>query len=407
MKKNRWAVNILLIIASVVTASLLFELGLRVAGISYPRFYQSDEHTGKSLRPGIEAWERNEGMAFVRTNSEGLRDREHPKAKPANTIRIAVLGDSYTEARQVPLEDAYWAVLERDLKRCEGLAGLEVEVINFGVSGYGTAQELITLRRRVWSYSPDVVILAFLTGNDVQDNSRELTSDSKKPYFIYKDGALTLDASFRDSAVYRASQTTLAKLGNRLTDYSHVLQLIYRGKDKLLRLFLYPGADAEPHEEAGLQNSVYVRPTDTKWHEAWRVTEGLIVLMHDEVAQQGAQFLVVTLSNGIQVHPDPAVRARFMEAMAVKDLFYPDLRIKALGERHGFPVLNLAPPFQAYAERHNVFLHGFDPNPGGGHWNKEGHRLAGTMIAEELCQEGIPNAGVSAPRYKGKSAKHG
>jgi hypothetical protein len=58
-------------------------------------------------------------------------------------------------------------------------------------------------------------------------------------------------------------------------------------------------------------------------------------------------------------------------------------------------VLNLARNFQAYAERHKLFLHGFDPNPGGGHWNKEGHRLAGKAIAERLCQDIAVNDGAS------------
>jgi lysophospholipase L1-like esterase len=387
MKNNRWMPNMLLIFFAPVAAGLLSEVALRVAGVSYPSFYRSDEHTGTSLRPGIEAWEVNEGKAFARTNSEGLRDREHSKAKPANTVRIAVLGDSYTEARQVPMEDAFWAVLERDLKSCEGLAGLDVEVINFGVSGYGTAQELITLRRRVWQYSPDIVILAFLTGNDVHNNFRELAADPKRPYFIYKDGALTLDASFRDSAVYRASETTIARLGNWLTDYSRVLQLINQGKKQLMRIVLYPRPSSDLLGEVGLEESVYFEPTDSIWTEAWRVTEGLIVLMRDEVRQEGAHFLVVTLSNGIQVHPDASVRRRSVERMGITDLFYPDDRIKALGEREGFSVLNLARNFQTHAERHKLFLHGFEPNPGGGHWNKEGHRLAGKTIAAKLCQE--------------------
>jgi hypothetical protein len=74
-----------------------------------------------------------------------------------------------------------------------------------------------------------------------------------------------------------------------------------------------------------------------------------------------------------------------MERLGVHDLFYPDLRIKALGDREGFPVLNLAPLLQAYAEQHKVFLHGFGTNMGSGHWNAEGHRLAGEAIAHKLC----------------------
>jgi lysophospholipase L1-like esterase len=399
---KRWGSSLLLILMGTAAAGLLVEIGLRIAGVSYPSFYRSDEHTGTSLRPGIAAWQRNEGEAYVRTNSQGLRDREHAKAKPANTFRIAVLGDSYTEAQQVPMEDAFWAVLERDLKGCAGLAGRDVEVINFGVSGYGTAQELITLRRRVWDYSPDLVILALLTGNDVHDNFRELAGDPKRPYFVYQDGALTLDASFRDSAVYRASETILARLGQWLTDYSRVLQLLYGGRHRLVRIVLYPRPAGDRHGEVGLHDAVYLEPTSSLWREAWRVTDGLMVLMQSEVREKGADFLVVTLSNGIQVHPDPAVRRSYMDRLGAADLFYPDNRIAALGRREGFSVLSLAPEFQAYAEKHKAFLHGFGNNPGKGHWNQDGHRLAGKAISEKVCEQRLRSSSETRAKFRDK-----
>jgi hypothetical protein len=73
--------------------------------------------------------------------------------------------------------------------------------------------------------------------------------------------------------------------------------------------------------------------------------------------------------------------------MNVPDLFYPDRRIKTLGDRGGFTVLNLAPILQVYAEQNKVFLHGFKPRIGFGHWNIEGTRLAGETIARFLCAQ--------------------
>jgi hypothetical protein len=63
-------------------------------------------------------------------------------------------------------------------------------------------------------------------------------------------------------------------------------------------------------------------------------------------------------------------------------------------------VLNLAEIFQRYAEQHNLFLHGFDPKPGWGHWNKQGHHLAGKTIAEKLCRDIMANG---LPRTSGQS----
>ena len=56
------------------------------------------------------------------------------------------------------------------------------------MSNYGTAQELLTLRQCVWRYDPDLVLLAFFTGNDVWDNSRALKNDPEVPYFSLEDG---------------------------------------------------------------------------------------------------------------------------------------------------------------------------------------------------------------------------
>jgi hypothetical protein len=108
------------------------------------------------------------------------------------------------------------------------------------------------------------------------------------------------------------------------------------------------------------------------------------------VIEKGANFLVVTLSNPIQVHPEPSIRQKFMQDLGISDLFYPDERIKALAEREGFTVLNLAPSFQTYAEKNKVCLHGFDNLlPCFGHWNALGHQLAGEMIAQKISEDQI------------------
>ena len=64
------------------------------------------------------------------------------------------------------------------------------------------------------------------------------------------------------------------------------------------------------------------------------------------------------------------------------DLDYPDRHIQELGN---FPVLNLAEPFRRYARSNHAYLHGFAPNLGSGHWNEQGHSLAGRIIAKWLC----------------------
>jgi hypothetical protein len=138
-----------------------------------------------------------------------------------------------------------------------------------------------------------------------------------------------------------------------------------------------------------VDNRIYETPRQPIWREAWEVTEGLLSETYRQARNRGARLLVVTLSTGAQVHPDPGFRNRYARALGQRDLFYPDRRIAAAGKREGFAVLNLAPLLQWHATRYGVFLHGFDDlHLGIGHWNEEGHRLAGEIIAEHLCESG-------------------
>lgn len=386
--------------AGLTTAVLVLALAaaegvLRLAGISYPQWYKEDAALGGALRPGARGRFEKEGSAWVEINSAGMRDREHSVTKPPGVFRIAVLGDSFAEAMQVERDRAFWAVLERRLRGCAWLGGREPEVLNFGVSGYGTAQELIALRTRVWQYDPDLVLLAFFTGNDLRNNSRALNGEAGVPYFVLKDGRLVEDDSFREHLAAvdtggpaRSIRSLLASARNHL----RLLQLATQARAAFGRhraSLREPGAvetRAATGGEPGVDNEIYAPPRDARWREAWDVTEALIAAMRDEVRARGKQFLLATLSTGIQVHPDSAVRRAFSVRLGIQDLYYPDRRLAAVAAREGIPAVTLAPEMAAWAEANGAFLHGF-PNSveGFGHWNETGNALAGELIAARIC----------------------
>ena len=415
-RKKRFFVKFTVLLTSLMIGVFVTEIALRIINYSFPTFYSPDEYRGYVLTPGIEGWYRREGESYVRVNSDGLRDVEHPKQKPANTLRVAVIGDSYAEAFQVPLENAFWKIAENRLQSCATLGGKTIEFINFGVSGYGTAQELITLQRKVWEYSPDVVLLAVTTNNDITDNSRALKKTDEIPYFVYRDEKLELDDSFRTNSAFRWRQSKISRFGAWLRDNLRFMQLghhaQYAIKNYLARRRAQPSAQQisnnllnappprlldEPtpapqntdirSEDIGIDNMIYRMPTDAVWQDAWGVTDGLMLEIRRETEAKGARFLVVTLSNGIQVFPDAAARQAFLDRIGTHDIFYPDKAIKGLGGRENFTVYNLAPELQAYAEQNKVFLHGFGENIGNGHWNAEGHRVAGELVSQKLCEE--------------------
>src|SRR6267378_6282711 len=219
--------KLFLVLFGLLMGLFMSEVFLRVIGYSFPFFYTTDYYRGFALHPGVAGHYQREGESDVRINSDGLRDREHTKTKPADTVRIAVLGDSFTEAMHVPMEQTFWSLLERKLQECDAFPGKKVEAINFGVSGYGTAQELMALRQKVWDYSPDLVVLAFTTYNDIYDNSRALSKTQDVPYFVYRNGELIYDASFRDSRTYLQRDSKLNRLGRWLHNGLRVVQLIH------------------------------------------------------------------------------------------------------------------------------------------------------------------------------------
>jgi lysophospholipase L1-like esterase len=395
MRPRRLLARFVLAAAATLFALAALELGLRLVGWSHPNFYRPDPVRGWELRPGAAGRWRQEGDAPVRINRDGLRDEEHPTAKPPRELRIALLGDSMVEALQVPRDRTFWELVERRLEGCEGLRGRRVEVLNFGVSGYGTAQELLTLRHEVWKYRPDLVLLGFYAGNDVRNNYEPLDQDPLRPYFTLagEPPRLVLDASFRESRGYRLRRSAPGRLLYGLLDASRALQLGKQAKSALDGLVGAWKARKSTRGEAalqelGLDNAVYAPPAGAEWREAWRTTEALIRQMRREARAHGARFAVVTLTTPIQVDPDAAKRRAFAARLGVRDLFAPERRLAAFARREGFPLLPLAPDLQRHAARTGAYLHGF-PNtpPGEGHWNFEGHRVAGNRIALWLCRE--------------------
>ena len=108
MKKKKNFKNIYLLTASILVSLFLIEIYMRIAKIEYPIFQTYDYDRGFSLIPNSSGWWTREGEAFVEINSQGLRDIEREFNKDSKTIRIAVLGDSFTEARPIPLEKTFW-----------------------------------------------------------------------------------------------------------------------------------------------------------------------------------------------------------------------------------------------------------------------------------------------------------
>ncbi len=394
---RRILLNLAIVLGGILGALVIFELGLRIANRRFPYFYCYDRYRGWGLKPNASGLYNREGVAFMRVNSGGFRGPDYSKRKPPNTYRVAVLGDSYAQAMQVPYHETFSAVMQRHLAECPALRGKQIQVLDFGVDGYGTAQELITLRRQAWEYSPDAVVLEFFPGNDIRNNSVTLEGDQCRPFYVYRDDKLVLGGPFLDSRSFRL--WCMARFDYRTMS---LLTLAAQARDILAEP---RGPSAKNPEEVAINYSIYKPPADAAWRAAWQVTEGLLGQMNEEVKAHGARFLVTTLDVGIQTWPDPKARAAFLRRLGVTNFSYPANRIEALGRADGFQVLALAPALKRYAEQHHVYLHGFSNTPQGfGHWNAIGHRLAGELIAAKLC---AMLQGTGAEQASGQAASDG
>lgn len=117
----------------------------------------------------------------VRINSLGLRGGEIARAKAPGVRRVLVVGDSFVFG--VGVDEA--RLLTSQLGR---LLGPAVEVVNMGVSGYSTDQELLLFEDVGAALGPDLVLL-FAVDNDFEGNARDFMYQAYyKPYFAPADG---------------------------------------------------------------------------------------------------------------------------------------------------------------------------------------------------------------------------
>jgi len=91
------------------------------------------------------------------SSREGIRSPEVGIAysEVQDLPRIAIVGDSYTFGLEVPFESTWGKKLEEQLP-------VPVQVLNFGVDGYGVDQAYLRYHRDVRPWHPDVVIFGFI-----------------------------------------------------------------------------------------------------------------------------------------------------------------------------------------------------------------------------------------------------
>ncbi len=188
-KRNQTMVALFL---SIIIPLLFFEAILRVIQPTVDSdnefiLYEYDETLGWKNTPGANgSLKIPDSTTNVNINSKGLRDIEHDYAKGPEK-RIEFYGDSFTWGFGVEMQDSYVNIVRQVLEKEKPL---EFEVINMAVTGYGTDQQYLTLKKEGLRYGPDIVVFSY--HNDVKDVGLKTAYSYPKPFFQLSNGTLEL-----------------------------------------------------------------------------------------------------------------------------------------------------------------------------------------------------------------------
>ncbi len=317
---RRWLVRLALLLTP-----LWVELGLRLYAMSTGNERGMGYHADYGWRPLPHVkkkgryWGRDQ-VAF--TNERGWRDAPAALEAPPGTRRIVTLGDSFTFGVIADYGERFTERLEQDLPA--------TEVINLGVTGYGTDQELRVLEEEGVRYRPDVVLLMAFLSNDLLDIQYEQNLGWPKPWYELGEEGLVLHPP-QPSWVTRVRESSyLGELCARLADSR-------RSSARLAR-------------EHALEDPA-------------PLFLALVQRMADVCADHDARFLVVLAYK------------REQQALGRTPV---ETRVVAGLEAAGIPILDTVDLLQSSDD---PALDHYGPD---GHWSPAGHRALATLIAARL-----------------------
>ena len=209
---------------------------------------------------------------LYRANSQGFRANRNYEPRPlASRLRIAAFGDSFTHGDDVGNADTWQEALARVNDR--------LEVLNFGVGGFGLDQAYLRYRQDGVAYQPHIILIGFMSENILRSLSvfrpfyvGGTSLPLSKPRFAIEDGRLTLiENPLKELSQYRELLDAPERVLPRLGTHDHYFRVRYRAGplDVLpsVRVFKIARFDILHPHHVTMKNGYYVRDS-----EAFRVT---------------------------------------------------------------------------------------------------------------------------------------
>ncbi len=363
-RSRGWAKQILLrgglILFGLALGAAIGEIALRLVQPNWlassrrekDLFCRFDPEVGWVPLESVTAMHGRDGkLVAVHQNQFGARGPDEMRTERGSSKRrILVLGDSYMWGFGVAQQELF-----SDVQVC----GTNVEILNFGVSGYGTDQEYLWYLRMGSRFKVDEVVLAFTPFNDIENNLQPKQYGYLKPYFTLENGELTLHTNHLRDDWSRAIVNSL-RLHSRLWNAIGDAMAAVRGANTA------KAGEGVAAPRAGELKEADVSARDRAGVE---LTVAILKKLRDAVAAQGAKFSVVFVP--FQPHVDkPAAGNHPLVPLLVAGL-----------QREGIAYLEPYPEFVEFARSGGLPFNRPDT-----HFSKDGHALfAKSLVKAEAA----------------------
>jgi len=273
----------------------------------FPRYhtgYQYGPYTIRGIRPNAEYWMTSiDGSWKFVTNNKGFRNtKDFTYAKPANTIRVLSLGDSHTQGYEVRQDFTFSAVLERFLNK----HSIKAEVINSGVSGFSTAEELVFLENEGIKYNPDVVVLGFFA-NDYEDNLKAGLFGLDSQNHLTENKYIHIPGVLVQNVIYRIPGVQW------LSENSYFYSLLFN------KIWIY--FKSKLAQETQAEYAVATGATPSGYPVA--LTAALIERMQRFCSERGVRLIVVDIPNMSELyHYESSVTPELLEKLKAAQVDY-------------------------------------------------------------------------------------
>jgi len=281
---------------------------------------------------------------------------------------------------EVPLENRISELLEKQLIQTvhSDRSYYRYEIMNFGVVGYGTAQELETFRHRVLQFDPDMAILFVYLGNDLFNNSRELDPEPNRLHYALNDSGdlVRLPFTISDNFIKRWLRHH-SKAYLFVRDRIKTVQAISRTLRTLglMQKTIPPGDESKRPGPDLLQKSQYLLDTPPPIERAWLITETLIGELQRLSFENSVPLRLVIIPTKEQILNTPPKTLEINQFDMQKSIQTMD----EICHRLEIDCLQLADAFRGpQVSVEECFFENV------GHWTEIGHAVAAQAVSEWL-----------------------